>query len=110
MGINYKVREILYKGKVDDIVFDFPKEYELLSTFLSVDVKPFKDYVLQAFNKVLSGESSLEEINCNVCGAKIERDKTMVYDNLAEDSLGNYCVVDTKELLDIIKAWIKAIM
>lgn len=80
-------------------------KYELLSTFLESDVTPFEDWVKEAFDKVLSKESEYEEINGNVCGVEISFNTTKVFDNLAEDGMGNWCEVDTKELRQLIEEW-----
>lgn len=105
MKLNYNVREIFYKGKIDDIVFDFEKEYELLTTFLCADVHPFSLNVREAFDNVLNGRSDYEEISGNICGVEIHKEKTKIYDNLAEDGKGNWCEVDTKELRELIEIW-----
>ena len=59
--------------------------------------------------QVLSGESDYEELNGNVCGVEIHKDKTQVYDNLAEDGMGNWCEVDTKDLRELVDIWCKAV-
>ena len=46
-----------------------------------------------------------EEVNGNVCCAEISPKTTKVYDNLAEDAMGNWCEVDTKELRQLIDEW-----
>jgi hypothetical protein len=105
MKLNYKVREIFYQGKKDDIVFDFEKKYELLTTFLSADVKPFSIYIIKALDNLLDGKSEYEEISGNVCGVKMHKEKTQIYDNLSEDGMGNWCEVDTKDLRELIEIW-----
>lgn len=105
MSIDYSVREILYNGKKDDIVFEFKSGYELISTFLSADVQPFSKYVIEAIDKVLNGESDYEELNGNVCGVEIHNDKTQIYDNLAEDGMGNWCEIETTELRELVEIW-----
>lgn len=103
--MEYKERYIIFNGKVDDLVFDFDEKYDLLSTFLSSDVTPFEDWIKEAFDKVITGKSEYEEVNGNVCGAEISLTTTKVYDNLAEDAMGNWCEVDTKELRQLIDEW-----
>lgn len=109
MKINYKKRYLFLDGKKDDILFEFNNKYMLISTFLSADVTPFEDYVKEGFDKVLSGESDYEELNGNVCGVEIHKDKTQIYDNLAEDGMGNWCEVDTKDLRELVDIWCKEI-
>ncbi len=107
--MKYKIKYIEYNGKIDDMIFEFEDKYQLLSTFLSSDVTPFKDWVKADFDKVLSGESEYQEINGNVCCAEISKSTTKIYDNLAEDAMGNWCVVDTEELCKIIYDWCKEV-
>ena len=57
------------------------------------------------FDKIISGASEYEEVNGNVCCAEISFNTTKIYDNLAEDGMGDRCEVDTKELRNIIEEW-----
>ena len=106
INLNYEIKEIIYNGKKDDIVFEFEEKYTLLSTFLSSDVQPFSNYVIEAIDKVLNEQSEYEEVNGNVCGIEIHKEKTQVYDNLAEDGMARWCEVDTLELKVLVKAWL----
>lgn len=99
----YKTIQI---GKKERLLIEFKgNKYEILSTFLESDVSPFEEWIKSAFDRVLSGESEYEEVNGNVCCAEISPKTTKVYDNLAEDAMGNWCEVDTKELRQLIDEW-----
>ena len=99
----YKTIQI---GKKERLLIEFKEnKYEILSTFLESDVSPFEEWIKSAFDRVLSGESEYEEVNGNVCCAEISPKTTKVYDNLAEDAMGNWCEVDTKELRQLIDEW-----
>lgn len=99
----YKTIQI---GKKERLLIEFKEnKYEILSTFLESDVSPFEEWIKSSFDKVLSGESEYEEVNGNVCCAEISPKTTKVYDNLAEDAMGNWCEVDTKELRQLIDEW-----
>ena len=74
------------------------KADELLNLFIS----PISARMV---DRVLSGESEYEEVNGNVCCSEISPKTTKVYDNLAEDAMGNWCEVDTKELRQLIDEW-----
>ena len=78
---------------------------KIISAFMSCDVLPFEKWIKSGFDRVLSGESEYEEVNGNVCCAEISPKTTKVYDNLAEDAMGNWCEVDTKELRQLIDEW-----
>ena len=104
--MKYQIKELYYKGRLDDIVFIFEdKKCELLSTFLSSDVTPFEEWIKENFDMVIEGKESKREIAGNVCGVEITLQKTMIYDMLAEDGMGNWCEVDTKELRQLIDEW-----
>ncbi len=100
----YKEFSLSNGEKQISIVFKDNK-YELLSTFLFIEINAFEDWIKEAFDKVLSGQSEYEEVNGNVCCAEISPITTKVYDNLAEDAMGNWCEVDTKELRQLIDEW-----
>ena len=68
-------------------------------------MSPFEEWIKSDFDRVISGESEYEEVNGNVCCAEISPKTTKVYDNLAEDAMGNWCEVDTKELRQLIEEW-----
>ena len=95
----------LAKGKKDICIVCNCKNAETLNTFLCSDVRPFEEWIKSGFDRVLSGESEYEEVNGNVCCAEISPKTTKVYDNLAEDAMGNWCEVDTKELRQLIDEW-----
>ncbi len=97
---------IISVGSKKRLLIDFEDEkYEILSIFLESDVIPFEEWVKERFSKVLSGESQYEEVNGNVCGAEINSQTTKINDNLAYDGEGVSCIVDTKELYEIIVEW-----
>ena len=99
----YKTIQI---GKKERLLIEFKEnKYEILSTFLESDVSPFEEWIKLGFDRVLSGESEYEEVNGNVCCAEISPKTTKVYDNLAEDAMGDWCEVDTKELRQLIDEW-----
>lgn len=107
--MDYRYREIILQNgmiKKHKLLINFQNsKYELLSTFLESDVTPFEDWIKEDFDKVISGQSEYEEVNGNVCCAEISPKTTKVYDNLAEDAMGNWCEVDTKELRQLIDVW-----
>lgn len=104
--MKYRFEEYKLDNGIEDISIIFEDNYyQLLTTFMSSDVTPFEDWIKADFDKVLSGESEYEEVNGNVCCAEISLSTTKVYDNLAEDAMGNWCEVDTKELRQLIDEW-----
>jgi len=100
----YKEFSLSNGEKQISIVFKDNK-YELLSTFLFIEMNAFEEWIKNDFDKVLSGQSEYEEINGNVCCVEISPNTTKIYDNLAEDAMGNRCEVDTKELRQLIEEY-----
>ena len=103
--MKYRIEEYKLKNGIEDISIIFDEKYQLLTTFMSCDVLPFEKWIKSGFDRVLSGKSEYEEVNGNVCCAEISPKTTKVYDNLAEDAMGNWCEVDTKELRQLIEEW-----
>ena len=103
--MKYRIEEYKLKNGIEDISIIFDEKYRLLTTFMSCDVLPFEEWIKSDFDRVISGESEYEEVNGNVCCAEISPKTTKVYDNLAEDAMGNWCEVDTKELRQLIEEW-----
>lgn len=104
--MKYRYQEYKLNNGIEDISIIFEQEYyQLLSTFLSSDVTPFEEWIKADFDKVLSGQSAYEEVNGNVCCVEISPNTTKVYDNLAEDAMGNWCEVGTEELRELIDEW-----
>jgi hypothetical protein len=106
-----------YKYQFDEIVFDSGSKmriiimedykYRLVAQALMSNIEgadAWNDYYY-AIDKVLSGRSEYEELNGNACSVEIHRDKTQIYDNLAEDGRGDWCEIETKELRDLIDIW-----
>ena len=103
--MKYRIEEYKLKNGIEDISIIFDEKYQLLTTFMSCDVLPFEKWIKSGFDRVLSGKSEYEEVNGNVWCAEISPKTTKVYDNLAEDAMGNWCEVDTKELRQLIDEW-----
>lgn len=81
------------------------KAYELLSTFFFVEVNSFEEWIKQNIYDVLQGKTDKAEQSGNVCEWVVEKDKTTVYDMLAQDGTGKQCAVSTEELLSLINEW-----
>ncbi len=94
----YRVIDI---GTEKELLIDFKdKKYELLSTFLESDVTSFENWIKTAFDKVLAREVEYKEVNGNVCRAQISSQTTKIYDNLAEDGMGNWCELKCSVIYD----------
>lgn len=111
MSYKYRFEEFLYDdGDSDLVIIMDNKKYQIISQFLMSDVqKSNYDYFLNGLDKVLEGKSNYEELNGNVCGLEVDNYSTKIYDNLAEDGMGNWCEIETIELKNLILVWINAL-
>ncbi|MBJ8008367.1 hypothetical protein BWGOE4_21260 [Bacillus mycoides] len=89
-----------------DLVMRLPQEIKLVETFLGVEVSAFEDWILEEIHSVLNGEKNYGVVNGNICGLEIRNDTTTVLDNLAEDGKGEYCEIETMELVELIHIWL----
>lgn len=105
--MKYKFDKFTYSdGDQDLIIIMEDEKYRLTAQFLMSDIQGADPaYALETIDKVISGESKYEELNGNVCGLEIYKERTKIYDNLADDGMGDWCEVDTKELRELIEIW-----
>ena len=105
--MNYKFDKFIYRdGDEDLIIIMEDKKYQLVSQFLMSDIQSADpSYVFEAIDEVLEGRNEYLELDGNVCGVEIHKDKTKIYDNLADDCMGNWCEVDTMELRRMVEIW-----
>lgn len=110
MKFNYRFENIVFKSGNRRLIIIMEERYQMVAQFLMSDIQGSNPgYVFEAIDKVLSGESDYEELNGNVCGVEIHKDKTQIYDNLAEDGMGNWCEVNTKDLRELVDIWCKEV-
>lgn len=105
--LKYKFDVISYQNGDSDLIIKMEDESKrLVATFLMSDIQGGDiSYAIHAIDKVLTGKSDYEELNGNICGVEIHQDKTEIYDNLAEDGIGDWCTVNTSELKELIYIW-----
>ncbi|WP_240697264.1 hypothetical protein ABNN70_11210 [Sporolactobacillus sp. Y61] len=105
--IQYEFDEITFdSGSKTLIIKTKNREKYLVATFLMSDIQGGDpSYALDKFEAVLDGRLDYAELNGNVCGVEIHKDKTQIYDNLADDGKGDWCEVNTKDLRDLIVIW-----
>lgn len=106
MKYTFEFNEISFNNGQKDLIINLQKEVELVATFLMSDVQGYPAYAIEALENVLNGKSEYEELNGNVCGLEIRKEKTTVYDNLADDGMGNWCEIETCELRELVDIWI----
>lgn len=104
--MNYQFRVLQLKSGKSRLLIDFEdRKYELLSTFLESDVIPFENWVKEKFHNVITKKTISEEINGNVCHAKITLKDTEISNNLADDGIGKSCTIETAQLVELIDIW-----
>ncbi|MHC1748007.1 MAG: hypothetical protein AB9856_06385 [Cellulosilyticaceae bacterium] len=105
MKYRYEFSQFVYNSGDKDLIIIMDEKYQMVAQFLMSDVEGYPDYAIETLEEVLNGKSEYEELNGNVCGLEIRKEKTIVYDNLADDGMGNWCEVETKELRELIDIW-----
>lgn len=103
---SFKFDEIVFNNGQKDLIIIMQKEIALVGNFLMSDVQGHPDYVMEILDDVLNDKSEYEEFNGNVCGLEIKKEKTTVYNNLADDGMGNWCEIETEELRKLVDVWI----
>lgn len=73
---------------------------------LGIEVAAFGDWILEEIHSILNGEKNYVVVNGNICGLEIQNDTTTILDNLAEDGKGEYCEIETMELVELIHIWL----
>ena len=110
MKYRYQFSEFKYKDGDKDLIIIMEEKYQMVAQFLMSDIQGSDPtYVFESIDKVLNGESDYEELNGNVCGVEIHKDKTQIYDNLAEDGMENWCEIETKDLRELVDIWCKEV-
>ncbi|MBG9769912.1 MULTISPECIES: hypothetical protein [Bacillus] len=120
MKYNYKFDQVRFKNGSKSLVIILPERIQLVAEFLMSDVQGDPTFEYEVIDKVLNGTSEYEELNGNVCGLEIKKDKTFIYDNLAEyaaedeDDPEAYiksrtCEIETRELRQLIEIWVNAL-
>ncbi|URZ16796.1 hypothetical protein [Clostridium felsineum] len=105
MKYSYKFDEIVFKSGRKSRIIIMEEQVQLVSEFLMSDAEVDSESYIEALDSVLNEESEYEELNGNVCGILIHKDKTKVIDCLAEDGMGDWCEIETKELRELIDIW-----
>lgn len=84
---------------------ELPQEIEIVSTFLEQDVGRNSAQILRLLDRVLSGTVSYLKINRLFCRLEVSESETLIYSNLSEDGVGNWCRVETDELRELVEIW-----
>lgn len=100
----FKTIELNNGQKQLTIVFH-DERYTILSAFFFDEVGSFEDWIVQNIKDVLDAKADHREIAGNVFKLVIDKELSTVYDTLADDEKGDWCTVETSELLSLIGEW-----
>lgn len=107
MKYKYSFDELIYDDEDRELIIIVEDQIRLVAQFLMSDIQIDSESYIEALDSVLNGVCDYEELNGNACGILIRRDKTKVIDCLADDGMGNWCEIETKELRELIDIWCK---
>ena len=89
-------------------MMELPGEISPVAGLLNTEIRDRDacETYIKTIDLVLKGKSESEEIYGNICGIKIKKDLTHVFQHLADDGLGYNCYIKTEELRKLVLVWI----
>lgn len=100
----------IYENKRGSLLINVPDEISLVADLLLADIQEDGTHLwLDLVSKVLSRESSYEEMTGNVCTMEVEYDMTNIIFEYAEEGYDDHCSIETEELKKIFMLWDEAI-
>lgn len=106
--MRYEFDEIVFKSGRKNLIIVMEDEYRLVGQFLMSDIQGTNpEDILKLIDKVENSESSYEEVNGNVCGVELYKDKVIIFDNLSCEDNIKKCEISIEEFRNIIEIWYK---
>ena len=106
MSIKRKYRLITFPNGKNKLNVEFDdSNYDLLSAFFFSDYTSFGEWIDQIIEKVVTGQTEMQNISGNICELIITKNSIKVYDMLADDGIGNCCEIATNEMIELMKEW-----
>ena len=100
----------IYEGNQGMLMINVPDEIFLVIDLLLGDVQEGGSKLwLDLIDKVLSKQSSYEELTGNACTLEIKYGVTKIVNEYAEENQKAYCIIETAELKKILLMWNKAV-
>ncbi|MCF8886926.1 MULTISPECIES: hypothetical protein [Priestia] len=100
----------IYEDNQGMLMIDVPDEIFLVIDLLLSDVQEDGSKIwIDVINKVLSKQSSYEELIGNACTIEIKYDVTKIVNEYAEEDQKPYCLIETAELKQILLKWDDAV-
>ena len=106
--LEHAYHEVKLRGKNQQkrrLVIEFEDGYELLSQFLESETVNFYQPIRKALLSVLEGEEESELFRGNRIRLSVIGSLSILWDDTAEDEIGDWCQVDTEELLELVEEW-----
>ncbi|WP_336881233.1 hypothetical protein [Priestia koreensis] len=100
----------IYMHEMGFLTIDVPDQIFLVHDLVTSDIQEGGAGIwLEVINKVLSKESSYEEITGNVCTMEVNYEVTNIIFEYAEEGEEDHCLIETEELKQIFMLWDEAI-
>ncbi|MBG9472353.1 hypothetical protein [Priestia megaterium] len=100
----------IYEDNQGMLMINLPDEIFLVIDLLLSDVQEAGSKLwLDLIDKVLSKQSSYEELTGNACTIEIKYDVTKIVNEYVEENQKEYCLIETAELKQILLMWDDAV-
>ncbi|MCM3005576.1 hypothetical protein [Priestia koreensis] len=107
--MKYKV-EIYEDEELGELMIDVPEEISTVVHLVLSDIQEDgSELWLDRVNKVLSRESSYEEVTGNACTMEVKYDLTKIVLEFPTEGAPDHCFIETEELKKIFMLWDEAI-
>ena len=106
MKRNYIVKVNKNSRKFLLVEFD-SSSCQSLSSFLNSEVNNFYPHIYKELEEVVTGQKEASEFGGNILNIDIGKEKTELYYQMDDESLGEPCLISTDELYKLVIEWKK---
>ena len=104
MKRNYIVKVNKNSRKFLLVEFD-SSSCQSLSSFLNSEVNNFYPHIYKELEEVVTGQKEASEFGGNILNIDIGKEKTELYYQMDDESLGEPCFIPTNELYKLVLEW-----
>ena len=104
MKRNYIVKVTKNSQKFLLVKFD-SSSCQSLSSFLNSEVHNFYTHIYKELEAVVTGQKEASEFGGNILNIDIGKEKTELYYQMDDESLGESCFIPTNELYKLVLEW-----
>ena len=79
--------------------------YQTLCEFFDTEVHNFYRHIYKELEAVVTGQKEASDFGGNILNIDIGKEKTEVYYQMADESLGEPCFISTDELYKLVIVW-----